>query len=159
MDLYTSGVQKNIIYIQKNSQKFYINRETFEIKNPVNPSGRYEFSISIIHENNFQTVYKQLYLYKFNLLGTKTLGIYEYLKTEDSMLFINPEINLVNLWRRSDQNFLRILNPSSIEKTVIFDGLLIKDNLKLIDFNYQTIKVLKKNEFIINPWRIHTLEF
>ncbi|MHA1256238.1 MAG: hypothetical protein ACTSPS_11625, partial [Promethearchaeota archaeon] len=85
--------------------------------------------------------------------------IYEYFKKEDSMLSINPEINLINLWRRNDQKFLRILNSSSMEKPVIFHGLLIKDNVKLIDFNYQILKELEKNELIIKPWKILTLKF
>ena len=157
--LWLMGSNKSIIYIQKNSQKIFINRENFEIKNPVKPSGRYEFSISIIHENNFPTVYKQLYLYKFNLIGTETQGIYEYFKKEDSLLSINPEINLINLWRRDNQNFLRILNPSNMENIVKLDGLLIKDNLKLMDFNYQILKDLEKSELIINPWKIYTLKF
>jgi len=75
------------------------------------------------------------------------------------LLSINPEINLISLWRRGDQNFLRILNSSSMEKPVIFEGLLIKDNVKLIDFNYQILKDLEKNELIIRPWKILTLKF
>ncbi|MHA1257084.1 MAG: hypothetical protein ACTSPS_15955, partial [Promethearchaeota archaeon] len=66
--LWLMGSDKSIVYSQKNSQKFFINRENFEIKNSVKPNGRYEFSISIIRENNFPTVYKQLYLYKFKLV-------------------------------------------------------------------------------------------
>jgi len=157
--LWLMGGDKSIIYIQKNSQKFFINRENFEIRNSVKPSGKYEFSISIIHENNFLTVYQQLYIYKFNLLGTKIQGTYDYVKMEDSMLSLNPEINLINLWRRNNKKFLRILNPSNKKKTVEFNGLLVKDNLKLIDFNYQPIKNLKENELVIYPWKINTLKF
>ncbi len=157
--LWLMGSDKSVIYIQKNSQKFYINRENFEIMNTVKPSGRYEFSISIIHENNFPTVYQQLYKYKFNLLGTKIQSTYEYVKREDSMLSLSPEINLINLWRRNNRNFLRILNPNIIENKVKLNGLLIKDNLKLIDFNYQIIQELEKNEILINPWKILTLNF
>ena len=157
--LWLMGSEKSIIYIQKNSQKFLINRENFEIRNSVKPSGIYEFSISIIQENNFLSVYHQLYLYKFNLLGTKTQGTYEYFKKEDLLLSLNPEINLINLWRRDNQNYLRILNPSNIENRIKLGGLLIKDNLKLMDFNYQIIKDLEKNEIFINPWKILTLNF
>jgi hypothetical protein len=46
-----------------------------------------------------------------------------------------------------------------MEKPVTFDGLLIKDNVKLIDFNYQILKDLEKNELIIKPWKILTLKF
>jgi hypothetical protein len=46
-----------------------------------------------------------------------------------------------------------------MEKPVIFDGLLIKDNVKLIDFNYQILKDLEKNELIIRPWKILTSKF
>ena len=75
------------------------------------------------------------------------------------MLSLNPEINLINLWRRDNQNYLRILNPSNIENRIKLGGLLIKDNLKLMDFNYQIIKDLEKNEIFINPWKILTLNF
>ncbi len=156
--LWLMGENKSIIYIQKNSQQFIINRKNFEIQNLIKKQGLYEFSISIIQDSNFHSVYQQLNTYKFKLLGIEIQGKHEYIKKTDSMLSINPEITLINLWRRDENSFLRILNPSNEQKEIKIQGSLIKDNLEEIDFNYNLIKKLKNKESVIDAWKILNLK-
>jgi hypothetical protein len=157
--LWLIGDNKSIIYIQKNSQQFNINRNTFEIHNLLKKKGRYEFSISLLHDKNFNSAYQQLNMYKFNLLGTAIQGNHEYVKNSDSWLTINPEISLINLWRRGNGSFLRLLNPSNERKEVTIEGSLIDKKIKELDFNYKVKKELRTNTSSIEAWKIKTLQF
>jgi len=156
--LWLVGEDKSILYIQKNSQQFIINRRDFEIQNLIKKKGIYEFSISILHDLNFHSAYQQLNAYKFKLLGSKIHGNHDYVKKSDSMLSINPELTLINLWTRDKNSFLRILNPSNEQKKVKILGSLIKDSLEEIDFNNNPIKKLKKKKLVIEAWKILNLK-
>ena len=157
--LWLIGEDKSILYIQKNSQQFMINRNNFEIRNSIKKKGKYEFSISILHDRNFNSAYRQVITYKFKLLGTAIQGNHDYLKRSDSWISINPEISLINLWRRDNGSFLRILNPSNEIKKCTIDGTLILEDLKEVDFNYKVTKELRNKTSIIGAWKIQNLKF
>ncbi|TFG29754.1 MAG: hypothetical protein EU532_02605 [Promethearchaeota archaeon] len=156
--LWLIGEDKSIIYIQKNSQQFIINRKNFELHNLIKKKGVYEFSISILHEKDFCSAYQQVYMYKFNILGTAIQGTHEYDKKSDSWLSFNPEISLTNLWRRNNGSFLRIFNPSKERKQFKISGSLIQGNLIENDFRYNNLKELKKNTSSIDAWKIQNLK-
>ncbi|MFX1443757.1 MAG: hypothetical protein ACFFHV_10115, partial [Promethearchaeota archaeon] len=156
--LWLVGDDKSILYIQKNSQQFMINRNNFEFRNLIKKKGKYEFSISILHDKNFFTAYQQVNTYKFKLLGTTIQGKHDYVKKSDSWISINPEISLINLWRRDNGSFLRILNPSNEIKKITIEGTLIDNSLKEIDFNFNVIKELRNKTSIIGAWKIQNLK-
>ncbi len=157
--LWLIGEKKSIIYIQKNSQQFIINRNNFQILNLLKKKGRYEFSISLLHDKYFDSAYQQVNTYKFSLLGTAIQGNHEYIKKTDSWLKINPQIILINLWRRDKHSFLRLLNPSNEIKEFTIQGSLIDKNIKELDLNYKVKKELRKNTSVINAWKIQNLQF
>jgi hypothetical protein len=157
--LWLIGENNSIIYIQNNSQQFVINRSNFEIHNLLKKKGRYEFSISLLHDNDFQSAYEQVTTYKFKLLGTVIQGSYEDVKKSDSWLSINPKICLINLWRRDNCSFLRLLNPRNKMQEFTLKGSLINQTIKEIDFNYNVKKELRNNTLIINAWKIQNLKF
>ncbi len=156
--LWLVGEDKSILYIQKNSQQFIINRKNFEIHNLIKKKGIYEFSISILHDVKFYSAFQQVNMYKFNLLGTAIQGNHEYIKTSDSWVSMNPEISLINLWRRGKNCFIRILNESNKEIKLNLKGSLIKNYLKEIDLNYNFINKIEKNKLIMAPWKIKIFE-
>jgi hypothetical protein len=153
------GEDISILYIQKNSQKFIINRKNFEIQNLIKKKGMYEFSISILHDKDFCSAYQQMNSYKFNLLGVQIQGNHEYVKKTDTLISITSDIVLINLWRRDKDFFLRLLNPSNKKKEIYIHGSMIKDNLKEIDFNHNLIKKLNNNKTSFGPWKIKTFKF
>ncbi len=157
--IWLMGEDQSIIYIQKNSQKFIINRKNFEIQNLLKKKGVYEFSISILHDKDFNSAYQQMTTYKFNLIGTVIQGNHEYVKKIDTWISTNSDITLINLWRRDKDFFLRLLNPSNKKKEINIQGSMIKDDLKEIDFNYNLIKKLKNNKTVFDPWKIKTFKF
>ena len=157
--IWLMGEDQSIIYIQKNSQQFIINRRNFEIHNLIKKKGIYEFSISILHDKDFNSAYQQMNTYKFNLMGTEIQGNHEYVKKTDTWISTNSDITLINLWRRDKDFFLRLLNPSNIKKEINIYGTMIRDNLKEIDFNYNLIKNLNKNKTTFDPWKIKTFKF
>jgi hypothetical protein len=156
--LWLMGNTKGIVFIQKNSQKFVINRENFEIFNLLNNKGRYEFCISIINEENFNTIYQEVYRYKFKLRGTEIQGHNEYLKMSDSMMSIDPIVSLINLWCRDGEKYFRIINSSKERKKIKIAGSLIEDQIHEVNFNQNIVKKLENNETIIDAWKIHNFK-
>ncbi len=157
--MWLKGSKQGIIYIQKNSQKFKINRENFEIRNQLKKNGRYEFAISITEENNSISplFYVNSYYYKF--FGIEIEENLHFVKNFDKFLSIDPPISVINLWRRDNGSFIRLFNPTDKECAIKIDGMLVKNQIKEIDFNYNVISTLDSHNVKIGPWKIKTLKF
>ena len=157
--LWLTGSNRSIIYLQKNSQQFLIDRENFIIRNTIKKNGKYEISISVTNDITFYSAYREIYLYNFKLLGINIDGYYNYLNKTNSFFSIERPIVLINLWRRSGNNYVRILNPDLKTNIVKLTGELIKSPKKLLDFNYTILKKFDKEESQIDPWKIQTYAF
>jgi len=152
--LWLKGYKQGIIYIQKNSQKFIINRKNFETRNLLFTKGKFEFAISITDETDSNSPLFYVNSFYFKLLGIYFDGKFELNKISDSFLSVKPPISVINLWRRENSSYLRLFNPSNKEVNIQLDGELIKNQLKELDFNYNEISLLESNELRIRPWKI-----
>ena len=152
--LWLKGYKQGIIFIQKNSQKFIINRENFETRNLLFTKGKFEFAISITDETDSKSPLFYVNSFYFKLLGIDFDGKFELNKISDSFLSVKPSISVINLWRRENSSYLRLFNPSNKEVNIQLDGELIKNQLKELDFNYNEISLLESNELRIRPWKI-----
>ncbi len=154
--LWLKGPQQGLIYIQKNSQKFVINQETFRISNLIPAKGKYEFCISIT-ENQSPLFF--VYTYYFRLIGHIFDKITNFNSLNTSFLSLNPPVSTVNLWSRKKDTFLRLFNPSDNNIYVELKGDLIKNQIKEIDFNFKEVTSLSNNIIEMGPWKIKTLKF
>ncbi len=157
--MWLKGSKQGILYIQKNCQKFIVNRENFEIRNLLTKRGRYEFAISITDENDSVSplFYVNSYYYKFlSIIIDKDL---HYANNFDKFLSIEPPISVINLWRRENDYFIRLFNPSNEERIIKIKGKIIKKQVKEIDFNYNVLSSLDANNLKIGAWKIKTLKF
>jgi hypothetical protein len=156
--IWLKGSTQGIIYIEKNSQNFKINRENFEIRNLISSKGRYEFAISITDENNSISplFYVNSYYYKF--YGVIIEENLHFTKNTDTFLSIDPSISVINLWRRESGSYLRLFNPNNKEQTIKLSGKLIKSQVKELDFNYKVLSSLESDKIEIKPWKIKTLK-
>lgn len=157
--LWLKGAKRGIIYVQKNSQQFVINRENFVISNLVYKKGIYEFAISITNENDFHSALIHVNSYYFKLLGIYMDNAQEFNKKTGSFLSLKPLISVINLWRRENGSFIRLFNPSNEEFYLEFKGKLIKNQLREIDFNHNELLLLQSNRSKIAPWKIKTFKF
>ncbi len=157
--LWLKGSDKGIIYIQKNSQQFNINRETFEIRNFLNGKGKYEIAMSITQEKDslFSSYYVESFYFK--LLGVQIDDKYNFNKKAGTFLKIEPKISVINLWRRNSGSYLRVFNPSNKELNFKFNSKLIRSSLKELDFKYDELSQLESNQCKIGPWKIKTFKF
>ncbi|NVM36254.1 MAG: hypothetical protein HWN81_11720 [Candidatus Lokiarchaeota archaeon] len=157
--MWLKGPEHGIIYIQKSSQKFKINRENFEIRNLIPQKGRYEIAISITNENDSISPLLYVNSFYFKLLTTYVDEKLEFNKNGDSFLSIESPISAINMWRRKNGSFLRLLNPSDNRRSIELKGELIKNNVKEIDFNYNVISSTESHNINFNPWKIKTFKF
>ncbi|MBD3212991.1 MAG: hypothetical protein GF311_10325 [Candidatus Lokiarchaeota archaeon] len=149
-----------ILYINKNSQRFIINKENHIIKNILPKRNRYEFAIVIT--NDLQNRKNPLYYVK--AYNTKLMGIFtEFNSSILSKSFLSLDykvhIDVVNLWKRNNKTYIRLFNPNNKEEQVVLKGILINNPLYEVDFNYNIISKLNSNKFSMNPWEIKTLQF
>jgi hypothetical protein len=154
--LWLTDTNIGIAYIQKNSQRFIINRENYTIRNKINNARRHEFCISVSENSDYYSVYKYVNEYKFRLLGIPLQENYQYISKSDSFLSISTPITLINLWRREDKTYLRILNPSLESSKLDINGKLVHKAITEIDFNYNLIKKVENKNIESEPWKIQT---
>ena len=154
--LWLKGLKRGLIYIQKNSQKFIINQETFRISNLIPAKGRYEFCISIT-ENQSPLFF--VYTYYFRLIGHKFDKETNLISLNSSFLALNPPVPTVNLWQRENSIFLRLFNPSDDKIQVELKGDLIKHQIKETNFNLKEMASLSNKIIEMQPWKIKTLKF
>jgi len=156
--IWLKGTNHGIIYIQKNSQRFKINRENFEIRNFISSKGNYEFAISITNENDLNTPSFYVNSYYFKFFGIKINENLHFTKYIDKFLSIRPPISVINLWRRNKGSFLRLFNPTNKELTIEINGKSIKNQLEEINFKYNVISSIDSDKVNLEPWKIKTLK-
>ncbi|MFX0077014.1 MAG: hypothetical protein ACFE96_16325, partial [Candidatus Hermodarchaeota archaeon] len=98
---------QQIIYIQKNSQRFEINHSNFELKNILFDKGRYEFAIVITDKGDNLTILKDVYSYYYRLLSIGINIEKENYEEENSFLSIKPPLPIISLWKRNSGLYLR----------------------------------------------------
>ena len=157
--LWLKGENEDIIFMQKNSQKFKIDHDSFTIRNFITTKGRFEFAISITNNSNLHSILDYVNSFYYKFLGIKIDENFEFNKKSGLFLSINPSVSLINLWRRKNKSYLRIFNPSNKQNKIQFEGPLIGNQLKEIDFNYNEISSIKNNQLEIDPWKIRTFSF
>lgn len=156
--LWLKGKDKGLIYMQKNSQKFTINRGDFSVRNLIAGNGSCEFAIAITNNCTLDTAYYHTKSCLFKLFGIKINSIDSSVKRSQSYLSIKPPITLTNLWTRGNKSYLRVLNPNYKQNFVELSGLLIKRQLREIDLNYNELRPFENGKYKIGPWKILTLE-
>lgn len=157
--LWLIGTNQSLLYTQKNSQKFLIDRDTFEFRNKVPTNGRYEFSISILDNAGLSSVIKNVTNYKFKLLGVQINDNCEFSEKSYSFMPSSLPVSLVNLWRRGKDFYMRLWNASNEEIDVNLEQLPIKSSLVDIDFNYKIKNKIKNKKITMTPWNIKTIQF
>ena len=157
--IWLRGSEQSIIYIQKNSQKFKINRENFEIHNHLTKNGRYEYAISITDENNLQSPLYYAITFYFKLLGIIKKNSSDFEKKSGSFIRVDPPIYVSNLWKRNNHSFIRLFNPNNNEINIKLEGKSLAHHLKEISFNYNEISLIKSYQIKFKPWEIKTLKF
>ncbi|MHA1269271.1 MAG: hypothetical protein ACTSPY_05735 [Candidatus Helarchaeota archaeon] len=156
--IYLTGTKYNILYIQKNCQNFNINHENFVIKNIIKSDGIFEFTILTIKNNDTLNIYKYLILYYYKLIGIKIYNNFIYTNNSDSFFSIKPEIPLVNLWKRKNNLYLRIFNPSNEIKLIRLKEKYHRNSIKEVDLLLNELNSVKCNEIKIKPFKILTLK-
>lgn len=155
--LWMKGKEEGILYMQKNAQKFRIERETFTLRNLIFTNGDYQFSIAILKENSIQRVLELSKNYQFPLLITLMEGDINLKKEENKFLLNMPE-SFVNLWQRKSGLYLRLFNPAEHERTVHIKGRKCSSKMKKIDLRYNALEKIEKNQIKMTPWEIITLK-
>ena len=156
--IWLKGTKEQIIYIQKNSQRFEINQDSFEIKNILYNKGRYESAIVITDKRDSLSVLEFVNSYYFRLLGISINKQRDIRDEEQSFLSIEPPLPIVFLWRRKTGLYLRTYNPNNEEIVIKLDGILVGNQLKEVDFLFKEIISLKSNQTKIKPWKIKTFK-
>ncbi|MFX1448511.1 MAG: glycosyl hydrolase-related protein, partial [Promethearchaeota archaeon] len=156
--IWLEGRNEQIIYIQKNSQRFEINQENFELKNILFNGGRYEFAIVITDKKDSLSVLEYVYSYYYKLLGLAIDTKREIYEEKKCFLSINPPLPIVSLWRWKEGIYLRTFNPTNEEIEVNFDGILVGKQLKEVDLLLNEIASINSNKTKITPWKIKTFK-
>ena len=157
--MWLKGPEHGIIYIQKNSQKFKIDRAKFNIRNLLTKNGRYELAISITNENDSISPLFYVNSFYFKLLASLIDEKFDFVKRIDSFLSIDSPISAINMWRRKKGSFIRLFNPTNKRKSIELNGDLVKDHLEELDFNYNVLASLRSRNINLDPWKIKILKF
>jgi len=150
------GEKDCLLYLQKNCQKFTIDRKNHRIRNHINSNGYFYFAIVKLNMNELDSIMDNVNSYNFKLLGIKISKSSKFKEKEKSFLSLSSPATLINLWRRQDNSYLRIFNPNNEQILTKLDGTLIKNQLEEIDFKYNIIQSIQKKEIKLNPWKIGT---
>ena len=156
--LWLKGKNEGIIFMQKNSQKFHIDRYNFKIRNFITSKGRFEFALSITNEDELHSTLNYANSFQFKLFGIQLNHNHKFEKKSMSFLTINQPVTLINLWRRKNNSYLRVFNPSDKQNNIQFEGALIRNQLREINFNYNEIGSKKNRIDKVNPWKIRTFK-
>jgi len=155
--LIKSDIQ-SLLYIQKNNQKFKIDRIKSEIYNEIKKKGIYKFAIIFNDEIDITEAYFQSKTYFFNLYGHFLGDFNEKFEKLNSFISFSPSIMIENIWKREDTQFIRLFNPSGELKNVSLYGPLIKQPTKEINLNYRELEIIDPQDFEMKPWEIKTLK-
>lgn len=156
--VWLNGDSEQIIYIQKNSQRFEINRSNFELKNILFDKGRYEFAIISTDKANTLSVLESVYSYYFRLLYISLNIEKENYDEEISFLSLKPPLPVVSLWKRDSGLYLRTYNPTNEKVEVKLDGKLVGKSLKEVNLLSDETSSINSNLLKIEPWKIITIK-
>ncbi len=156
--LWLKGINEQIIYIQKNSQRFEINQGNFELKNILYDKGRYEFAIVITDKSDSLSVLKFVYSYYFRLVGISINTQRDIHDEEKSFLSIKPPLPIVSLCRRKTGLYFRTFNPTNEVIDVNLKGKMVGNQVKEVNFLLDEITSDKSNITKIRPWKIKTFK-
>ncbi len=157
--LWLKGLAQGILFIQKNSQQFIINQESFEIRNIIKKNGEYEFSISCTKSKDYSSILNEVYSYYYNLASICLGGKKNFKEKTKSFLKVNPTFSVINLWRRKNEIFFRIFNPSEIPRETQFKGDLFRNKIYILNLANVQISSQKSDKLIVEPWKIITFKF
>ena len=155
--MWLKGEKDGILFVQRNSQQFIIERDESKVRNLLYSGGEFEFAIIKTSASGFDNLLNHVNSYNFKFLGVILTKSLEFEQKFDSFLSIESVTNVTNLWRRDNNAYLRIFNPSEVQKTVKLDGPMVEKQLKEINSIYEELGVVKNNEIKLDPWKIRTL--
>lgn len=156
--VWLNGNSEQIIYIQKNSQRFEINHENYVLKNVLFDKGRYEFAIVVTDKSDPISVLECVQSYYFELLGI-TLNIErKHYNAEGSLLSMNPPLPLISLWKRHSGIYLRTFNPTNEVVELKLNGNMVGKQLQEVNFLLNEMASIQSNKIKINPWKIKTIK-
>ncbi|MFO7797701.1 MAG: hypothetical protein R6W84_16270 [Promethearchaeia archaeon] len=148
----------SLLYIQKSSQKFKIDHNKSEIHNEITGKGTYEFAILLNYKIDITEAYFQSKSYFYNLYGTFLSEFNEPMEKLKSFLSVSSSIMIENIWKREDNQFIRLFNPSEKLKKVKLDGLLISKHIEEINLKYRELGIIDPQDFDMKPWEIKTIK-
>ncbi len=153
--LWLQGRDRGIIYVQRNSQKLRINRNTFETRVLLMQEGRFEFSIAAAGADAEPLSFVEAY--NCALRGEALAGRARFERDCDSFLSIDPPLPVINLWCREEGTSLRLFNPSGRSVSFTLRGALIPDEIGVMDLQHRLLSMQKPSGLRIGPWKILTL--
>ncbi|MBD3253645.1 MAG: hypothetical protein GF383_01050 [Candidatus Lokiarchaeota archaeon] len=156
--LLLKGQKSGILYIQKNSQLFKINRKDNNIRNLLLKDGAYEFCIVLVKNFEPSFIYRKVFEYYFRLYGCFVKRSGKPKKYSDSLLEIDSSVVVTSIWKIDDNIYLRVFNPSNDTFSFKINGKLINNTLIEVDLMYKEIKKWKDNTVNIGSWKIMTLK-
>lgn len=156
--LWLKGFSQGILYIQKNSQQFIIDRDTFETRNIIKKNGRYDFSISITSNHEIFSLHNIVNSYYYVPLCIKLGEKSVYEKRAENFISIDPKLSIINLWRRKQMKFIRVFNPSENEIKTRIKGALIKEKSEIVNLLGEKISTCDNFDINVPPWKILTLK-
>lgn len=154
--LLLKGQKEGLIIMHKNSPLFEINHHTYSINNLVRKGKHFEFAISFLKDVNFKRARKLVNLYYYRCIGLFNEGEIKPFNNEGVLSIKNPS-SFVNLWRRNEKNYLRLLNPSQTMHEIELGGRLVMNNLEVLDFNFNMVNQLKCHKIKFKAWEIKTI--
>ena len=146
------------MYLQRNSQRFKINKESNVFKNLLGTSGQYEFSILILENDNEDFINSEIAKYNLKLISYVNKSNFMNELNSDAFISIDPPIEVINIWRRGTESYMRIFNSTGKKIAISIKEKQVKEELKKVDFNYNVISSLNSNKIEILPWEIITIK-
>lgn len=156
--LILKGNDISIMYLQRNSQRFKINKESNVFKNLLGTSGQYEFSILILENDNEDFINSEIAKYNLKLISYVNKSNFMNELNSEAFISIDPPIEVINIWRRGTESYMRIFNSTGKKIAISIKGKQVKEELKKVDFNYNVISSLNSNKIEILPWEIITIK-
>jgi hypothetical protein len=153
--LWLQGSDRGLLYVQRNSQKFRINRNTFETRNLFMQEGRFEFSIAAAGADAEPLSFVDAY--NCGLRGTALAGRDRFERDCDSFLTIDPPLSVINLWCREGETSLRLFNPNSRSVSFTLQGALVPEKIRVVDLQHRVLSIQDPSGLRIGPWKIMTL--
>ncbi len=158
--MWLKGTDKGILYIQKNSPQFLINRESFEVRNVLKKASVHEFCIACTANNSheYHDCMNIMQSYYYKVLTTIKYDDIDHAMKKHSFFQIEPNVSVISFWRRKNNIFIRFFNPSDKKATVSIQGDMISNKIEKVNFLLEKIAILEEPTIIMEPWKILTFK-